>query len=65
MDQLKNQRTSSDDSTAPREEITPDDRLQDRRLAGRLGADDDDLWEVNCIAADGVECVLELVDEGD
>jgi hypothetical protein len=44
--ELEEERAARDDRGAAREEVAADERLEDGRLAGRLGADDRDLGQV-------------------
>lgn len=65
MDELQDERPTSDYPLTSREEVAPNNGLKHRGLARRLGTHNDDLGEVDSFAADGVEGVLELVDDGD
>ena len=64
MYELKYQRAPSDDPLSSRQKVAADYRFQDGRFARGLGSNHDDLREVDCISAYGVECILELVDDG-
>lgn len=63
VDELEDERATSDDTIASGEKVLLNNGLQDRRLSRGLGSDDDDLRQVDLVASDGVEDILELVDE--
>jgi hypothetical protein len=65
VNELEDEWAAGHDPRAAGEKVTSDNGLEDGRLARGLGADDDDLGEVDGVAANGVERVLELVDESD
>lgn len=63
--ELQHEGATGDDADTAGQEISADDVLEDAAFAGALGADDDDLREVNGRLSDGAEHILELVDDGD
>lgn len=63
VDELEDERATSDDTIASGEKVLLNDGLQDRRLSRGLGSDDDDLRQVDLVASDGVEDILKLVDK--
>lgn len=64
VDELKDEWAAGDDAIAAGQKVLLHNGLEHGGLAGGLGAYDDNLRQVDGVAADGVEDILQFVDEG-